>query len=125
MVTLSTDLDDGKTETPADKARLAVAKHCEQCLDDVYHALLGIIETESAKGAVRLSLFHYDNVNEPLVLCKGGHTRYINGVVCVTITVASLIATPKLLKRLIADGFAVTTIHNDKFGTVIDYISWE
>lgn len=125
MVTLSIDLDYVKAETPADKARLAVANHRDQCLDTVYHALLGIIETESAKGAVRLSLFHYDNVNEPLVLCKGEHTRYINVEVGVSITVASLISTPKLLKRLTADGFAVTTMHNDKFGTVIDYISWE
>ena len=53
MVDLSADLDDMKTETPAEKARLAVAKFRNQCNEDVYHALLGIISSESAKGATK------------------------------------------------------------------------
>lgn len=39
------------TETPAERARQAVAKYRAQCNEDVYHTLLGIIEAESAKGA--------------------------------------------------------------------------
>lgn len=46
MADLSADLDDMKTETPAERAHKAAAKHRGQCLADVCHALLGIIETD-------------------------------------------------------------------------------
>lgn len=124
MVTLSTELYDIKTETPAELARQAVDKFRDQCLDEVYHALLGIIETESAKGAVRLSLYHHDAEKEPLVFCKSERERYINGTVSVAVNVASLVNKTELVKRLKHDGFKVVTKAIDSFGTVIDTISW-
>jgi hypothetical protein len=125
MVDLSTDLDDMKTETPAERARKAVAKYRDQCLADVYHALLGIIETESAKGAVCLSLYYYDAENEPLVFCKSEREHYINGTVSVAVNAASMVDKPKLANYLKRDGFKVVTMGIDNFGTVIDSISWE
>lgn len=44
------------TETPAERARKAVAKYRAQCNEDVHHTLLSIIGHESAKGATKLSL---------------------------------------------------------------------
>ena len=64
MVTLTNALDLQSapiTETPAERARRAVAKYRAQCNEDVYQALLNIITEESAKGAVRLSLYHCDD----------------------------------------------------------------
>lgn len=124
MVTLSTDLYDMKTETPAERARQAVDKFRDQCLDEAYHALLGIIETESAKGAVCLRLYHHDAEKEPLVSFKSERERYNNGEVEVTVNAASLVDKTKLANRLKHDGFKVVTMSNDNFGIVIDAISW-
>lgn len=128
MVTLTKALDLQSpitTETPAERARQAVAKYRAQCLDDVYHALLGIIATESAKGAVVLSLYQYDDYNAPVVEAKDTADHYINGKVNVRINVAPIIDHIELAKRFESDGFGVDTMDNEDFGTVIDTISWE
>ena len=66
MVTLTKalDLQSLKTETPAEKARQAVAQYHAQCNEDVYQSLLVIIAEESAKGAVRLSAYHCDDLHQ-------------------------------------------------------------
>lgn len=129
MVTLTKALDLQSapiiTETPAERARQAVAKYRAQCLDDVYHALLGIIASESAKGAVSLDLYHYEDSSCAYVEQKSNAPRYINGRVRVHINNAPLIAYETLVKRLESDGFTVNTMPSDKFGLCIDIISWE
>lgn len=113
------------TETPAERARQAVAQYHAQCNEDVYQALLNIITEESAKGAVRLSLYHCDDRKCEFVALRNTTTAYINDAALVDISIASLVNTELLVKRLASDGFTVTTMPSDKFGTVIDIISWE
>ena len=113
------------TETPAERARQAVAKYRTQCNEDVHQALLNIIADESAKGAVRLSLYHCDDHKCDAVELRGSTTAYINAAALVDINMASLVDTDALVKRLEADGFAVATMSSDRFGPVIDIISWE
>lgn len=113
------------TEAPAERARRAVAKYRAQCNEDVYQALLNIITEESAKGAVRLSLYHCDDRKCEFVALRNTTTAYINDAALVDISIASLVDTELLVKRLASDGFTVTTMPSDKFGTVIDIISWE
>ena len=127
MVTLTKalDLQSVKTETPAEKARQAVAQYHAQCNEDVYPALLNIITEESAKGAVRLSLYHCDDRKCEFVALRNNPTAYINDAALVDISIASIVDTELLVKRLESDGFTVKTMPSDKFGTVIDIISWE
>jgi hypothetical protein len=128
MVTLTKVLDPQSpitTETPAELARQAVAKFRGQCNEDVYHALLGIIESESAKGAVGLSLYHCDDRKCDAVALRNRPTAYINDAAIVDINIASLVDTDKLVERLKADGFDVVVMSSDNFGTIIDIISWE
>ena len=127
MVTLTKalDLQSPVTETPAERARQAVAKYRDQCLDDVYHALLGIIATESAKGAVGLDLYYYEDSSCAYIEQKSNATRYINSRVIVHINNASLIDYETLIKRLESDGFVVVAMDSADYGTIIDTISWE
>lgn len=128
MVTLTKALDLQSpitTETPAERARQAVAKYRAQCLDDVYHALLGIITSESAKGAVGLDLYHYEDSSCAYVEQKSNAPRYINSRVRVHISNAPLIDYETLVKRLESDGFDVGTMDSDDYGTIIDFIDWE
>lgn len=128
MVTLTKALDLQSpitTETPAERARQAVAKYRAQCLDDVYHALLGIITSESAKGAVGLDLYHYEDSSCAYVEQKSNAPRYINSRVRVHINNAPLIDYETLVKRLESDGFDVGTMDSDDYGTIIDFIDWE
>ena len=129
MVTLTKALDLQSapiiTETPAELARQAVAKYRAQCLDDVYHALLGIIASESAKGAVGLDLYHYEDSSCAYVEQKSNAPRYINSRVRVHINNAPLIDYETLIKRFESDGFDVGGMGSADFGTVIDIISWE
>jgi hypothetical protein len=128
MVTLTKALDlqsSITTETPAERARQAVAKYRAQCLDDVYHALLGIITSESAKGAVGLDLYHYEDSSCAYVEQKSNAPRYINSRVRVHINNAPLIDYETLVKRLESDGFDVGTMDSDDYGTIIDFIDWE
>ena len=127
MVTLTKalGLQSPKIETPAEKARQAVAQYHAQCNDTVYHLLLNFIASESAKGAVRLSLWHYDDTSSPYAEITKPKDDYINGVVDVRINIESLIDTKEMVSRLEHDGFAVNTLTEDKFGLVIDTISWE
>lgn len=128
MVTLTKSLDLQSpitTETPAERARQAVAKYRAQCLDDVYHALLGIITSESAKGAVGLDLYHYEDSSCAYVEQKSNAPRYINSRVRVHINNAPLIDYETLVKRLESDGFDVGTMDSDDYGTIIDFIDWE
>lgn len=127
MVTLTKalDLHSPKTETPAELARQAVAKYRAQCNEGVYQDLLGIITEESAKGAVELSLYHYDDTNSPHTERIKPMDCYINGQAEVRINIASLVDTETLVKRLESDGFTVKTMGSANFGTVIDTISWE
>lgn len=111
--------------TPAEKAREAVAKYRAQCLDDVYHALLGIIASESPKGAVSLDLYHYEDSSCAYVEQKSNAPRYINGRVRVHINNAPLIAYETLVKRFESDGFDVVAMDSADYGTIIDTISWE
>lgn len=113
------------TETPADRARQAVAKFRDQCNEDVYHALLGIITSESAKGAVGLDLYHYEDSSCAYVEQKSNAPRYINSRVRVHINNAPLIDYETLVKRLESDGFDVGTMDSDDYGTIIDFIDWE
>lgn len=113
------------TETPAERARQAVAKYRDKCLDDVYRALLSIIETESAKGAVGLDLYHYEDSSCAYVEQKSNAPRYINSRVIVHINNASLIDYETLAKRLESDGFIVGTMGSADYGTIIDFIDWE
>ena len=111
--------------TPAEKAREAVAKYRAQCLDDVYHALLGILASESPKGAVSLDLYHYEDSSCAYVEQKSNAPRYINGRVRVHINNAPLIAYETLVKRFESDGFDVVAMDSADYGTIIDTISWE
>lgn len=54
-------------DTPAERARQAVDKYRALCLDDVYHTLLGIIESESAKGAIGLNVYQFNDNKSPIV----------------------------------------------------------
>ena len=127
MVTLTKalDLQSLKTETHAERARQAVAKYRAQCHEDVYHALLGIIESESAKGATKLSLSYTNDEKLPYVVVSFAYDKYIYNVVAVRVNVAALINHADLIKRFESDGFAVTTMPSDKYGVLIDIISWE
>lgn len=128
MVTLTKALDLQSpitTEIPAERARQAVAEYRAQCLDDVYHALLGIITSESAKGAVGLNLYHYEDSSCAYVEQKSNAPRYINSRVRVHINNAPLIDYETLVKRLESDGFDVGTMDSDDYGTIIDFIDWE
>lgn len=113
------------TETPAELARQAVAKFRDQCNEDVYHALLGIIESESAKGAVGLDLYHYEDGSCAYIEQRSNAPRYINSRVVVHINIAPLIDYETLVKRLESDGFVVDTMASSDYGTIIDAISWE
>lgn len=113
------------TELPAERARQAVAKYRAQCLDDVYRSLLGIITSESAKGAVGLDLYHYEDSSCAYVEQKSNAPRYINSRVRVHINNAPLIDYETLVKRLESDGFDVGTMDSDDYGTIIDFIDWE
>ena len=113
------------TETPAERARQAVAQYHAQCNEDVYQALLNIITEESAKGAVRLSLYHCDDRKCEFVALRNNPTAYINDAALVDISIASIVNTELLVKRLESDGFTVKTMPSDKFSLVIDIISWE
>lgn len=113
------------TETPAERARRVVAKYRDQCNEDVYHALLGIIESESAKGATKLSLSYTNDEKLPYVVVSFAYDKYIYNVVAVRINVAALINHADLIKRFESDGFGVKTMPSDKYGTLIDIVSWE
>lgn len=113
------------TETPAERARQAVAKYRAQCNEDVHHTLLGIIESESAKGATKLSLSYTNDEKLPYVVVSLAYDTYIYNVVAVRVNVAALINHADLIKRFESDGFAVTTMPSDKYGVLIDIISWE
>jgi len=124
MVDLSADLDDMKTEPPAEKARLAVAKFRNQCNEDVYHALLGIISSESAKGATKLSLSYANDEKLPYVVVSFAYDKYIHNMIVVRVNVAALINHADLIKRFESDGFDVKTMPNEKYSVLIDLISW-
>lgn len=113
------------TETPAERARQAVAQYHAQCNEDVYQSLLVIITEESAKGAVRLSAYHCDDRKYDFVTLRNNSTAYINDAALVDINIASIVNTELLVKRLESDGFTVNTMPSDKFGLCIDIISWE
>lgn len=112
-------------DTPAERARQAVAKYRALCLDDVYHTLLGIIESESAKGAIGLSVYQFNDNKAPIVEAHGIADRYIDSKVQVRINVAPIIDHSELAKRFEADGFDVEIMGSDDFGMVIDTIFWE
>nr|DAF01356.1 MAG TPA: hypothetical protein [Bacteriophage sp.] len=113
------------TETPAERARQAVAKYRAKRNEDVYHALLTIIADESEKGAVRLSLYYCDDRACAFVAIRSNAPAYIDGVCAVDINIASLVDNELLAKRLMADGFGIEPMDSNTFGTVIDIISWE
>ena len=128
MVTLTKALDLQSpitTETPAERARQAVAQYRAQRNEDVYHTLLGIIESESAKGAVGLDLYHYEGSSCAYIEQKSNAPRYINSRVVVHINNAPLIDYETLAKRLESDGFDVVAMASTDYGTIIDTISWE
>lgn len=113
------------TETPAERARRVVAKYRDQCNEDVYHALLGIIESESAKGATKLSLSYTNDEKLPYVVVSFAYDKYIYNVVAVRINVAALINHADLIKRFESAGFDVKTMPSEKYGVLIDIVSWE
>lgn len=113
------------TETPAERARQAVAKFRDQCNEDVYHALLGIIESESAKGATKLSLSYANDEKLPYVVVSFAYDKYIHNVVAVRVNVTALINHTDLIKRFESDGFDVKTMPSEKYGAIIDIASWE
>lgn len=127
MVTLTKALPEQCciTETPAECARQAVAKYRAQCNEDVYRALLGIIETESEKGATKLSLSYTNDEKLPYVVVSFAYDKYIYNVVAVRVNVAALINHADLIKRFESDGFDVKTMPSDKYGVLIDIVSWE
>ena len=131
MVTLIKALDPQspnapiKIETPAELARQEVAKFRAQCNEDVYHALLAIIETESAKGATKLSLSYINDEKLPNVVVSFAYDKYIYNVVAVRINVAAVINHADLIKRFESDGFDVKTMPSETYGVLIDIISWE
>ena len=111
--------------TPAESARRAVAKYRDQCNEDVYHELLDIIETESAKGATKLSLSYTNDEKLPNVVVSFYYDKYIYNVIAVRVNVAALLDHADLVKRFESDGFDVKTMSSEKYGTIIDIISWE
>lgn len=113
--------------TPAESARRAVAKYRDQCNEDVYHELLDIIKTESAKGATKLSLSYTNDEKLPNVVVSFAYDKYIYNVIAVSvrINVAALLDHADLIKRFKSDGFDVKTMSSEKYGTIIDIISWE
>lgn len=50
---------------------------------------------------------------------------YSNGLASVHINVAALIKHDELIKRLESAGFSIKTMPSEKYGTLIDIISWE
>ncbi|MBF1074120.1 MAG: hypothetical protein HXL32_05340, partial [Prevotellaceae bacterium] len=106
--------------TPAEHARRAVAKYRAQCNEDVYHELLDIIETESAKGATKLSLSYTNDEKLPNVVVSFAYDKYIYNVIAVRVNVAALINHADLIKRFESDGFDVKTMSSEKYGTIID-----
>ena len=125
MVDLSKAVHNVITETPAELARKAVAKYRAQCTEDVHHTLLSIIESESAKGATKLSLSYTNDEKLPYVVVSFAYDNYIYNVVAVRINAAALIKHDELIKRLESDGFSIKTMLSEKYGTLIDIISWE
>lgn len=127
MVTLTKALPEQYliTETPAERARQAVAKFRDQCNEDVYHALLGIIESESAKGATKLSLSYANDEKLPYVVVSCSYEKYIYCGVSVRVNAATLINHADLIKRFESDGFNVKTMPSEKYGVLIDIVSWE
>ena len=111
--------------TPAERARRAGAKYRDQCNEDVYHELLDIIETESAKGATKLSLSYTNDEKLPNVVVSFACDKYIYNVIAVRVNVAALINHADLIKRFESDGFDVKTMSSEKYGTIIDIIYWE
>lgn len=116
---------DNSTETPAYKARQAVAAYRAQCNETVYRELLEIIKRESKKGATKLSLTYTNDEKLPYVSVSFSYPHYIHVVVAVRINVASLLVNDKLIARFEADGFNIKTMSSEKYGTLIDIISWE
>lgn len=127
MVTLTKALPEQYliTELPAERARQAVAKYRDKCLDDVYYALLGIIESESAKGATKLSLSYINDEKLPNVVVPFEYDKYIHIAVSVRINVAALLNHMALIERFESDGFDVITMSSEAYGTIIDIISWK
>lgn len=113
------------TETPAERARQAVAKYRAQCNEDVHHTLLSIIESESAKGATKLSLSYTNDEKLPYVVVSFAYDKYIYNVIAVRVNVAALINHADLIKCFESDGFDVKTMPSEQYGTLIDIISWE
>lgn len=113
------------TETPAERARQAVAKFRDQCLDDVYHELLNIVEAKSAKGATKLSLTYANEEKLPNVVVPLEYDKYIHIAVSVRINVAALLNHMALIERFESDGFDVITMSSEAYGTIIDIISWK
>lgn len=113
------------TETPAERARQVVAKYRAQCNEDVYHTLLGIIEAESVKGATKLSLSYTNDEKLPYVVVSFAYNSYTYNMVAVRINVVALIKHDELIKRLESAGFSIKTMPSEKYGTLIDSISWE
>lgn len=111
--------------TPAESARRAVAKYRYQCNEDVYHELLDIIETESAKGATKLSLSYTNDEKLPSVVVSFGHDKYIYIAVSVRVNVVAMLDHAGLIKRFESDGFDVKTMPSEKYGALIDIISWK
>ena len=87
--------------------------------------MFGIIEAESAKGATKLSLSYTNDEKLPYVVVSFAYDTYIYNAVAVRINVAALIKHDELIKRLESDGFSIKTMPSDKYGTLIDIISWE
>lgn len=113
------------TETPAEKARQSVAAYRAQCNETVYRELLELIKRESKKGATKLSLTYTNDEKLPYVSVSFSYPHYIHVVVAVRINVASLLDNAKLIDRFEADGFDIKTMSSEKYGTLIDIISWE
>lgn len=111
--------------TPAESARRAVAKYRDQCNEDVYHELLDIIKIKSAKGATKLSLSYTNEEKLPNVVVTFEHDKYIYIAVPVRINVVALLDHADLIKRFESDGFDVKTMPSEKYGALIDVISWE
>ena len=127
MVTLTKAVPEQSliTDTPAESARRAVAKYRDQCLDDVYHELLNIVEAKSAKGATKLSLTYANEEKLPNVVVPFEYDKYIHIAVSVRINVAALLNHMALIERLESAGFSIKTMPSEKYGTLIDIISWE
>lgn len=132
MVTLTKALD---PQSPApyrplgDEARVNYEKFITNINDDLYEQLAECIRAASSHGARGIDVYYYDAIvdveREGLAYLENPEALYNNGLASVRINIVKLVDWESLAKRLESAGFSIKTMPSEKYGTLIDIISWE